>query len=159
MTIRPAQPFDEERLLELTREFLKLSPYEALFPPAEGHLEALYAKVVEFGQIYCAVNEDDRIVGMIAGVIVPHAMTGHMYCEEVIWYVEKGARTSGCGLQLLGALTDWASTNGATMLKMLAPAESAVGRLLEREGFGRVETAFMKLLARPTVAGAVRIEG
>jgi GNAT superfamily N-acetyltransferase len=151
MIIRVAEPGDRERLLALTREFLELTPYGAMFPPKPGHLERLFDVVVERGSIWCAVDETDRVVGMIAGVLVEHMLTGWPYVEEVIWFVEKAARPSGVGTQLLDALEDWATTNGAVLVKMLAPADSPVGVLLERKRqYTRVETAFMRMLARPT---------
>jgi GNAT superfamily N-acetyltransferase len=158
MVIRPMAPDDRSDVLDLTREFLRLSPYEALFPPKPGHLDTLFDLTVTHGRVFVA-DDDGTLVGLIAGIVVPHGLTGNLYCEEVLWYVRAAARESGCGLQLLGALTEWATINGATMLKMLAPAESPVGHLLERHGFARVETAFMKLLSRPTTTEAVSFKG
>ncbi len=151
LEIRELREGERPIALELAREFLKQSPYEKLFPPKEDALEKLFVMTEQWGIVLVA-DVDGDLVGLIAGVIIEHALTGQMYGEEVVWYVKPEHRSGRVGIRLLEALTEWTTTNGATMLKMLAPAESPVGKLLESRGFARVETAFMKLLAVPTVA-------
>lgn len=158
-TVRAVQPGDEARILELTGEFLQLSPYTLLFPPKAGHLEDLYQRLVKWGQIFVAVNSDDYIVGVIAGAVVPHAMNGEPYAEGVIWYVDKGHRGGRTGPNLLGVFLEWASTNGATVLKMSAPFDSPVGKLLVASGFAPLETHFVIPLRAPTTTVPVKLEG
>lgn len=159
LRIREPIEGEEDRILDLTMQFLALSPYTNLFPPKDGHLAQLYAKIVEMGKIFLLVNRDDYPVGIIAGVIVPHAMNGLQYAEGVIWYVDKGHRGGSAGRNLLRTFMDWASTNGATMVKMSAPAESPVGKLLVEWGFSALETHFVLPLTAPTATGAVVLQG
>lgn len=159
LMIRPAAPGDEAGILKLTREFLALSPYTTMFPPRDGHLEVLYKKLVEFGRIFVAADAADQIVGIIAGAVVVEPLNGEKYGEGVIWYVDKGHRGGDTGRKLLGVFRDWTSTNGATVLKMSAPAESPVGRLLVSLDFIPLETHFVMPLQAPTARGAVRLEG
>jgi hypothetical protein len=158
LRIREIEPGDEPRVLELTKEFLQLSPYTALFPPKDGHLEDLYARLVKLGKIFVAVNRDNYPVGLIAGAVLPHAMNGELYAEGVIWYVDKGHRGGDVGRNLLGVFAEWTTTNGATVLKMSAPSDSPVGKLLGVMGFAAFETHFVLPLATPT-AKVVRLEG
>ena len=149
---------DMPAMVKLLRDFLAMTPYGALFPPPEGYHEVLIQHVLDQGGvIILACDEDERPVGAIAGVMTRHILTSQPYCDEVMWFVEPEARPTGCGLQLLVALEGFATSNGATLLRMAAPAESPVGKLLERNGYVRLETSFMKMLARPTVQEAVSI--
>jgi hypothetical protein len=159
LTIRPAGPGDEPAILKLTREFLALSPYTTLFPPKEGHLDVLFAKLIEFGRIFVAANKDDVPVGLIAGAIVIEPLTGENYAEGVIWYVDASARGGDTGRNLLGSFKEWASTNGATVVKMSAPAGSPVGRLLESLSYIPLETHFVLPLQAPTATGPVVLTG
>jgi GNAT superfamily N-acetyltransferase len=86
------------------------------------------------------------LVGMLAVIVLPHFITGALCAEEVCWWVEPRYRRRGLGPQLLGVATDWAGQEGATMLKMVAPAGSDVGRFYETVGFTAVETAYQKRL-------------
>jgi len=145
----PILEHDLPAIVQLLRDFLAMTPYGVMFPPPEGYLEVLTQQVLADGGVIILACEDgtERPVGVIAGVMARHILTTQPYCDEVVWFVEPEARASGCGLQLLVALQNWATTNGATLVRMAAPAESPVGKLLERHGYARVETSFMKVLA------------
>jgi len=177
--IRPATIADVDTLVVMSARFLELTPYGALFPPMPGHLEMLARLVLEHGTallaelhpvdcegfvphpceacpegLKCArcggPASEHRVVGMLGLVVVPHPLTGAMYVEEVVWWVQPEARGGLVGPKLLQAAEEWVSTKNVTMVKMVAPAGSDVGTFLERRGYSAVETAFIKVMSAPT---------
>jgi GNAT superfamily N-acetyltransferase len=86
------------------------------------------------------------LVGMIALFCAPHPITGEPYADELCWWVEPAYRRGNLGLKLLRCAERWATTKGATMLKMVAPEGTDIGRFYERVGYRAVETAYQKRL-------------
>lgn len=90
------------------------------------------------------------VVGMIALATVPHPLTLKPYTDELAWWVDVDYRGSSIGPRLLEAAERWAVESGATMLKMVAPADApAVGAFYVRRGYTLVETVYQKILAAP----------
>jgi N-acetylglutamate synthase-like GNAT family acetyltransferase len=85
-----------------------------------------------------------RVIGMIAGCVVVHRYSGRKMAEEIVWFVEKEHRKHAAGTQLLAALERWSGTNGASVLKMVAPAGSSVGNFLKAWGFEALEEHYIK---------------
>lgn len=160
ITIREADlPRDEEQILALAQAFIDSTPYGQFFPPKEINVRELMARVALHGVIFVAEDASEQLVGVIGGGITTHLMFEGKYCEEAIWFVKPSARGGIVGRDLLRRLVEWSTTNGAVMCKMAAPAESQVGLLLDREGFARVETNFIRLLAAPTNPNGVVVHG
>lgn len=152
MQIREATEADIPRLIEMAVRFLLESRYGETFdnaatPDAIGRL---VRQVLTFGTIFVAENDigpgAQAVVGMLAIVIVPHPLTGKNYADEIAWWVEPNARGGTIGPKMLRAAEQWATTNGANMVKMVAPSGTSVGEFYEKLGYEVVETAYIKTI-------------
>lgn len=83
---------------------------------------------------------------MLAIVVLPHPITGRLYADELAWWVEPRFRRGRIGPTMLKHAEAWARQKGATVLKMVAPAGTDVGRFYEATGYRAVETAYQKRL-------------
>lgn len=148
-SIRPATPADSEALYALGRRFLEGTRYGALFCATPESLARLVGVVFAFGDnatILLTVDSDDRPFGMLVAFVAPHPIDGLLYCDEVVWWVNPDARGMRAGPKLLAAAEEWARGKNCSMLKMVAPIGSTVGRFYERLGYRAVETAHVKVL-------------
>lgn len=158
--IRFATEADKPRLIEMATRFLLETQYGRLFDEraTPASLSELVTNVLTLGAIVVAeyrplmpaIFEDDaapaepKLVGMLAIVAVPHPLTGKIYGEEVCWWVEPEHRHGTLGPKMLREAEDWATRNGANMVKMVAPEGSTVGEFYKHIGYRPVETAFIK---------------
>jgi GNAT superfamily N-acetyltransferase len=162
MTIREATPEDIPRLIEMATRFLLDTRYGSLFDnqATPVTIAQLIIQVMAIGVIYVADCQmftrmvdsdvveqgDPYLVGMLAIVCLPHPLTGKPYADEIAWWVEPQHRGGSIGPKMLRAAEDWATTNGANMVKMVAPADTTVGKFYERMGYQAVETAYIKTI-------------
>lgn len=165
MTIRLATEDDKPRLIEMATRFLLESQYGELFDNAATPLSIgeLVTNTLALGAIFlaeidprgedlprwherdtCKICAVKLVVGMLAIVALPHPLTGVPIAEEIAWWVEPEHRNSTIGPKLLRSAEQWATTNGANVVKMVAPAGSTVGEFYERLGYRPVETAYIK---------------
>lgn len=160
MTLREATPADKPRLIEMAVRFLLESRYGELFDEqaTPATIATLIDQVLQLGVIIVAevleapgpaeiingVPSRWKLVGMLAIVVVPHPLTGRTYADEIAWWVEPAHRGGLVGPKMLRSAEQWATTKGANMCKMVAPAGSTVGAFYERMGYQAVETAFIK---------------
>lgn len=153
MNLRLATAEDKPRLIEMAVRFLLESSYGEFFDAwaTPQSISVLIDNVLRFGAILVAEvplthTEEDRVelVGMLALIALPHPLTGQIYADEIAWWVDPEHRGGTLGPKMLRAAEDWATTNGANMVKMVAPAGSTVGSFYERIGYRPVESAFIK---------------
>jgi GNAT superfamily N-acetyltransferase len=152
--LRRANEGDRGGLIELVANFLAATQYGELLEAASWtSVSKLIDQVLAHGAIF-VVEVDPRdpslprgeLVAMIAIVLFPHPITGRVYADELAWWVEPKYRRGRIGPKLLRRAEDWARQNGASMLKMVAPHGTDVGRFYEARGFTAVETAYQKRL-------------
>lgn len=145
MTLRLATPADKPRLITMAARFLLESRYGTLFDnkATPATLGELVTNVLALGAIIVAEHETE-IVGMLAIVVVPHPLTGITYADEIAWWVEPEHRHGLIGPKMLREAEDWATRNGANMVKMVAPAGSSVGNFYKLMGYEAVESAYIK---------------
>jgi GNAT superfamily N-acetyltransferase len=156
--IRPAAVSDLEHLAHLGVRFILSTPvYASLMQPDAGRIYALLAVALEQGVILVA-EVNDYVVGGIALVVIANPISGDPTADEVAWFVAPEFRSSTIGPRLLGAAEDWCAAHGATTIKMIAPAGSAVGEYYARRGYVAVETAYAKKVPHGMV-DAVRMDG
>lgn len=162
MILREATEADTPRVVEMAARFLLDSQYGELFDNATtpAAIGAMVKQCLHFGTIIVAELEADdprwvqgvertpaaALVGMLAILCVPHPFTGRKYADELAWWVEPRHRGGIIGPKMLWAAEDWATRNGANMVKMVAPAGSAVGAFYERSGYKAVESAYIKTI-------------
>lgn len=146
LTTRHAAASDKSALVALGLRFLAtVDTYKFLTPSREA-LERAVDLSLDYGVVIVAELET-RIVGMIGLLALPHPLTGEGYADEVAWWVDPEHRGAlRAGPLLLGLAEEWAQGEGLSMVKMVAPLPSRVGRFLERRGYWPIETAYVKRL-------------
>jgi len=87
-----------------------------------------------------------ELVGMLGIIVALHPVTGRPYADELAWWVNPAHRRGRVGPALLGRGEQWARQMGASMLKMVAPVDTDVGRYYRKHGYDAVETAYVKRL-------------
>jgi len=151
--IREATLLDAPALDTMGRHFIEQTDYGNVLRYSADSMKTLIKTILEHGTVFIA---EERLqldglapamtaVGMLALCVFNHPIAGEPYADEVCWWVEPLHRR-GLGPALLGAAELWARQKGVGMLKMVAPAGSAVGRYYERQGFLALETAYVKRL-------------
>jgi GNAT superfamily N-acetyltransferase len=146
MTIRAALEADLYRVFEMGVSFIVSEPrYAMIFqwqPEAfEAFVRELHAS--ELAGILVVEDDAGALVGMLVLTIVPNPFGGPPWAEEFAYWLEPRARRGRLAHNLLGAAEDWARREGASVLKMVAPWGSQIGKLYERRGYEPLETIFI----------------
>lgn len=149
--IRPATLHDHAAITGLGQRFIQESIYGRLFPTlalSSVTIDLMIGVCLTHGVIFVAEHTGPpnlKLVGMLGVALIEnHPAVGGPCVEEVAWYVEPEHRKGRVGPLLLAAAEAWTTTNRASVLKMVAPHGSDVGRFLERRGYTAVETAYMR---------------
>jgi GNAT superfamily N-acetyltransferase len=161
--IRPATEADSDQLVAMALEFLESVPAYAQLKPTAEAITAVVALILSLGdQGIILVAEAPGsptggmgdypacLVGAIALIGVPHPLSGRSFADEVAWWVRPSLRGALVGPQLLVAGENWALGKGLSMIKMIAPIPSSVGRFYESRGYTAVETAYVKYFEQVT---------
>lgn len=94
-------------------------------------------------------HDAGAVCGFLALVDVENPITGENYADEIVWWVEPGYRGAlKAGPALLDAAEAWATAKGLTLIKMVAPWGSRVGRFYLRHGYRPIEIAYAKTLPK-----------
>lgn len=144
--IRAATIDDADAIVTLAEHFLSQTAYGALLPVTRERLVALVDPICTSGVIFVD-DEGGALVGFLALVAGEHPYSGVAFAEELAWWVEPAYRGRR-GLALLEAAEAWARGHALAFLKMVAPADSAIGALYRRRGYTAVEVAYQKPIAR-----------
>jgi GNAT superfamily N-acetyltransferase len=133
------------------------------------HAQSSYARLIGVGNLaqlaeFLTINHDQRIdaiamgaafllevqgipVGMIAGLVCTHHLSGEPALTEVAFYIEPGYRLGDAWSELVDTLEQWGAGLGATTSQLIAPVGArAVGRLYRRRGYVELETVFIRSL-------------
>ena len=152
--VRPARVEDRAACIAMAAEFSQTTDYRA-FPVSLEQLGLLFDVLTGLEQeadplgAILVAEVEGRVVGMICLALVPHLLTGLPYVDEVAWWVTPTHRSGTVGPRLRKAAEDWGVQNRASMIRMVAPCGSDVGRHYRRCGYLEVETAFWKPLTWP----------
>ena len=142
--IRPAQPTDLERLVEMGVRFISETGYRDLIAVDPARLSETMVKLAASDDALILVSDvDGRAVGAIAMVLYDHPFAQTRTASEMFWWVDPEAR--GDGLRLLRAAEKWAQERGAAIVQMIAPTPR-VSDLYRRLGYREVETSFQRSL-------------
>jgi GNAT superfamily N-acetyltransferase len=133
---------DADRLLEMGEHFLADTVYGGLLPNDPAHLSRILAVVLQQGTVLLAEREG-TFVGMLAGLVYEHFVTGRRTANETVLWVEPSARTQGVGEALLEAFHAWARTQGATQAQVGSWNER-LDRYYARLGYVATERIFTK---------------
>jgi GNAT superfamily N-acetyltransferase len=158
MNIRPATMNDGPDICEMAARFMETTVYGKLIAWEPGPLADLVYAVLEQGTIFVAEERvpsgrldpgeavQKGLIGMIALVPRTHPMNHSRYADELCWWVEPEHRGGSAADRLLSAAEQWARENRLSVLKMVAPAGSELGKHYERRGFALVESTYQKTL-------------
>lgn len=143
-SIRYATAADETRVVEMALRFVRETQYATLFAGMSPEtLSPMFGLALHKGVVFVA-DVDGQAVGFLALVVLQHPFGGEPYGDELGWWVEPEWRRGRIGWDLLDAGERWARDHQVTVLKMIAPAGSPIGRLYEHRGYVPVETAYVK---------------
>ena len=145
-TIREATAADLAGVVLMAQHFIDSAPYGASIPNDVEHCERVVAQLLSLGVVLVA-DCDGMLVGMLAGAVYPHFLTGRQTASESFWWVEPDARGKTLADDLLAAFTAWALNRGAVVLE-LGSRHKVLDRFYERRGFTAVERVFQKELSR-----------
>lgn len=144
--IRRANLNDGPVLCEMAARFIETTVYAQFVAWTPEALADLVRGVLEEGVVFVVEVDGGQLVGMIALMARIHPMNGSVYADELAWWVEPAHRGSGAADLLLYAAEHWARENRLTVLKMVAPAGSSIGKHYLRLGFELVECTYQKTL-------------
>jgi GNAT superfamily N-acetyltransferase len=143
--IRPATVDDSKAIVEMGLKFHASSPY-VWMRATEQSITELCGLVfaLERGAVILLAVEDGKPFGMLAGALSKHLVTGQIFADEIVWWVDPAYRGSRrAGPALLCSFKEWARERGCSMLKMIAPNPSLVGEFYERQGFRLIEQIYV----------------
>jgi len=147
--IRHARPEDVEPLLAMGRALHAESPRYRRIPwveaRARGVTEAMAADP-ESGLFVAEVSEG-RLIGMIAGFVVPHWFSNVTYAADLTVYVDPAHRGRIVFFRLVGAFERWARAQGAGEILLGVSTDihpEATVRVYERLGYKMTSFALMK---------------
>lgn len=156
-SLRPATVEDMPALWPLYVAFRAESSFACwLVDLDRERIEELTAWVIACGCFWVA-ESDGALVGIIAAYETEHPFTGQRFGEEVAWYITPSYRGGTLWLRLLWHVEQWARQSGLTVLRMVAPAGSTVGKLFARRGYEQGETTFLSF--PPSFNGEPRRRG
>lgn len=144
--IRLAVKADIPRLVKMGLNFISSTSYRDFIDGNPDALAILMARLIQHEEAGLFVLErDGDVIGMIAGHLFTHPISGQRVGGEVFWWVEPGSR--GVGSELLDRIEAWFTAMGCRKSQMIAPND-AVGRFYERRGYRRVETTYQRDLKK-----------
>jgi GNAT superfamily N-acetyltransferase len=99
-----------------------------------------------FGIIF-ALQKDEKVVGMLGGILSPDINSGELTATEAFWYVMPENRKTPESLKLLLVFEKWAIEIGAKkiiMAHLLSSMPERLGTFYERRGYKPVEIQYVK---------------
>jgi len=142
--IRQAKLDDLEKLTPLLEEFCKesLNEYTGFFDTE--HFSKLF---LSYKDNTLLAEVDDKVVGMLSGLVVCSAINPEKLYQEVVWYVSKPYRKYG--IKLIKALEDKCHKEGIRAIVMGAMQNSkaeALEKFYLKSGYKLFEKQYMKEL-------------
>ena len=152
MIVRPARWQEQAPLVAMGLRFqATVSAYTWFLPPSPAGVADLVAYLLELQSTNAdatilVADQAGVLLGAIALIIGLHPVSGHRYADEIAWWIDPEHRGAlRAGPQLLVAAEDWAQGKGVSMIKMVEPLPSRVGRFYLHHGYRAVETAHVKV--------------
>lgn len=146
VAIRDAAESDLPRIVEMTQAFIRETAWGERVADNPEHFTAAARRVMDEGRMFLAEAEDGNVVGMLAGYVFFHPVTGQRIGAELIWWVDPDARGSGAGRTLFEAAETWAREEGATAMQFSAYRDERLEELYRRLGYAPYEVVFQKEL-------------
>jgi hypothetical protein len=143
--IREATLMDTVRIVDMGRDFLIRGPYKDMLTDNPSWAVKFVMGLINnpSAKVLVATN-NNRVMGVIAFVIIPHYLSGDLTASELIWYVEPGYRGQ-VSLELFWAAQKLAKQMGAVNMQFTAPTE-AIGAIYRRFGYKQMEVSYQRSL-------------
>lgn len=147
MTLKLATEADFPAILDMAMKFAQASPYKD-FPIEEEKVAALLQTLLHDKNktIVVLYIQNDKPVGMIAGMISEMLFNREMVASELIWWVNPEVRSRKT-LSLKEAYEYWAKRVGAKYIQMTNLNDDKITRYYERTGYVLTEKSFLKKVA------------
>jgi GNAT superfamily N-acetyltransferase len=132
------------QVTEMAREFSAA----ALLPFSEGDFQAFYLSSLANPR-FCFLVSDDLSSMLCACADSWLADRSTVIAQELFWWVQPEARGTGLGRELLNEFENWAKQIGArwtSVCNITHLRGNAVGKLFERSGYTKRESAYIKEL-------------
>lgn len=141
--IREGSEADIEASIPLVREFVAESLAEYGLYLTEDHVRETFKKMAETSLV---MYDGDRMIGVIAGYIYDHVLTGTKIYQEQIWFVSKEYRRRG-GMHLILDMERRLKLLGVehfVMCHMGNSKSEKLERLFNLMGFKYMESHYIK---------------
>lgn len=143
--IRQATNGDVPRIVELGMRDFEEGPYKNLINANSEYAIKTVLAVIHGGGKILLCEDQEKVSGLFAFLIMPHPFSGEIVATQLIFYVEPEARKGGTGIKLLWEAERVAKELGAKKFQCTAPSEE-VGAIYRRFGYHQIEVAFLKEL-------------
>lgn len=144
MRLRLASVTDMPRLVEMTKNFISLTPYSH-YPVDDAKLEDLITQCLDYTRnvIFVYTTDEDELQGMLAATTNEFLFNRERIASEMAWWVEPAYRGRG-GTLLKAAFEHWARHMGCSLASMSSLDTPAVRKVLARSGYRKTEDTFVK---------------
>ncbi len=139
MKISRLTPADWSKYRDLRLESLHEAPQAFLSTVEETEQSLTEEWQRKIKNMFFAINDDDKVMGMIGGFRQNKAKTNHTF-KIVSFYVSPKYRGQGIGSQLLEEILNYArSLSGVTKIELsVATTQQAAVKLYQQAGFKKI---------------------
>ena len=99
------------------------------------------------GQFFGSFDADDKLIGVLAAMLVDDCFNGDTIANEHFWYVDPEHRRGSHGIKLFKKFIAWSEEVGAKRISMVHLASlnaEKLGKLYERMDFVPLEIHYIK---------------
>lgn len=117
MKVHPATPDDAAELAALGRRLHDSSTYAAI-PYNEAKVQALMARLAAGDGVVFVVRQDGRIVGGIAGAVLPWWFSDELHGFEFSFFIAPEHSNGFAAIRLMAAFRVWCRQRGAKVVRV-----------------------------------------
>ena len=143
--IRLATKKDMPQILRMGESFFNASGYSDITTFNKEDTETLVEVLIEKETLL--TDGKSAILGFLVFPVFMN--TSCIVAQELFWWVDEDARSSGVGIKILKSAEAEAKKQGATTMMMLSIKDldgEKINKLYERLGYSEREQTFMRLL-------------
>ncbi len=144
--IRLATVEDYDQVKELSKELHKISPYSELTFSKKKFDIWFDLAITDMSKATILVaEEDEKLVGIIGGVITEMTLYDATVTAEAVWYVKPEYRSSWLAIYLFKAYEYWSKEIVKADFCMSGSVSTKdLTKFYKRYGYTHTETAYMK---------------
>lgn len=144
LKIRQGDVDDIVQLVQLGEEMHAEAPSFNQMDYDPKKLMQLGLMLSEQGGMFLAEKEDNEVIGMFLGVIVPHFFGSDLMANDLCLFVKKEYRGGTAAPRLIKAFEKWAFANGAKVLRYGVSTGVEAERTLKLyEKLGYTQTGYL----------------